>query len=116
MRGSGGRGMAIVLQPETGPELEYKPEKVEEHLLDRNITHFGQSKVTPWTKPPFFAIPATCTRPIADSILDGTFQPGLPGSTGRYLKLLLKALKTRLPELPAGITKTEISQGFRAWK
>ena len=45
---------------------EYDTQKVEDLLFERNIQHFGQSKETPWTQPPFSSIPFTGTGPIAD--------------------------------------------------
>jgi hypothetical protein len=78
--------------------------------------HFGQSKETPWTQPPFSDIPFTGTGPIADAILDGTYHPETTGPTSRYVNLLLDQLKRRLPTLPVGITEAEITKGFQAWK
>jgi hypothetical protein len=53
-------------------------------------------------------MPFDGTRPIADEILAGPH--------GEHVQLLLDALKRKLPELPADIKGTDISQGFRAWK
>ncbi len=95
---------------------EYDSQKVEDHLFDRNILHFGQAKETPWTKPPFSDIPFDGTGPIADAILDGTFpyEPSEPH--GKYIQLLLDSLQAKLPTLPSDITAKDISNGFRVWK
>jgi hypothetical protein len=49
--------------PKTVPnwQQEYAPQKVEELLFERNISHFGQSNETPWTQHPYSTIPATGT-------------------------------------------------------
>jgi hypothetical protein len=95
---------------------EYDAQTVEDHLLARNVAHFGQAKETPWTQPPFSAMPFDGTGPITDEILEGTFQCKPHGPNGEHIQLLLDALKRKLPELPADIKGTGISQGFRAWK
>jgi hypothetical protein len=94
---------------------EYNAHKID-HLFDRNILHFGQSNETPWTKTSFSTIPFGGTGPIADSILQGTFQHTPAGATGRYVTLLLAQLKRKLPTLPIDITEAEISKGFQVWK
>jgi hypothetical protein len=95
---------------------EYDTKKVEELLFERNITHFGQSKETPWTQSPFSAIPFTGTGPIADSILQGTYQYQPTGPTGRYIKLLLEQLKRKLPNISTNYDQNDIAQGFKSWK
>jgi hypothetical protein len=95
---------------------EHDTKKVEEHLFYRNIHHFGQAKETPWTKPPFSAIPFEGNGPIADAILLGEFHYEPSGPHGRYIQLLLNALRQKLPTLPTDITAEDISNGFRAWK
>jgi hypothetical protein len=95
---------------------EYDAQKIEDHLFERNISHFGQSKDTPWTEPPFSSIPFGGTGPIADAILQGTFKHKAAGSTGRYVTLLLAQLKRKLPTLPIDITKEEVRKGFKVWK
>ena len=94
---------------------EYDTQKVEDHLFDRNITHFGQAKETPWTKPPFSDIPFDSTGPLANSILAGTYQHPQSGPHGKYLQLLIDALQQKIPTLPSDITERDISQGFRVW-
>jgi hypothetical protein len=89
---------------------------VEDHLFTRNKAHFGQSKETPWTQPPFSNIPFTGTGDIADSILAGTFSYEPTWSTGLYNKLLIQELRRKLPDLPVGITEKDISDGFKTWK
>jgi hypothetical protein len=100
----------------TGWKREYDPQIVEDHLFDRNITHFGQSKETPWTHPPFSAMPFTGTGALNDSILDGTFQHTPFGPTGRHNQLLLDELRRKLPDLPVETSENDISQGFKTWK
>jgi hypothetical protein len=95
---------------------KHDTQTVEDHLLARNVAHFGQTKETPWTQPPFSAMPFDGTGPIADEILEGTFQHEPHGPHGKCVQLLLDALKRKLPELPADIKGTDISQGFRVWK
>jgi hypothetical protein len=100
----------------TGWRSEYDPQIVEDHLFDRNIMHFGQSKETPWTQTPFSDIPFTGTGPTAESILNGTFQYTPTGPTGRYNQLLLEELRRKLPDLPVEISENDIKQGFKTWK
>ena len=95
---------------------EYDTQKVEDLLFQRNISHFGQAKETPWTKPPFSDIPFDGTGPIAEAILAGTFHYESTGPHGRYIRLLLDALQRKLPTLPTDLTERDISQGFRVWK
>ena len=100
----------------TGWKSEYDPQVAEDHLFDRNTLHFGQSKATLWTQPPFAAIPFTGTGPKADSILEGTYQYTPTGPTGRYNKLLVDELRRKLPDLPVSISENDIQQGFKSWK
>ena len=100
----------------TGWKSEYDPQVVEDHLFDRNTLHFGQSKETPWTQPPFSDIPFTGTGPVADSILEGTYQYTPTGPTGRYNELLIDELRRKLPDLPVSISENDIQQGFKSWK
>jgi hypothetical protein len=95
---------------------EYDSQKVEDHLFDRHIHHFGQAKETPLTKAPFSNMPFDGTGPTADAILEGTFQHEQHGPHGKCNQLLIDALKRKLPTLPADITDKDISNGFRAWR
>jgi hypothetical protein len=95
---------------------EYDTKKVEELLFERNITHLGQSKETPWTQAPFSEIPFTGIGPITDSILQGTYQYQPTGPTGKYIKLLLEQLKRKLPNLATDYDQNDITQGFKSWK
>jgi hypothetical protein len=95
---------------------EYDTAKVEQHLFDRNVHHFGQSQGTPWTQPPFADIPFDGTGPVADSILAGTYIYKPHGPTGRYVQLLLEQLRMQLPPMPVEIKKTDMNKGFQVWK
>jgi hypothetical protein len=53
---------------------------------------------------------------MAESILAGTYQHTSTGPTGRYLKLLLDQLKTKLPALSTDITEKDVKKGFKVWK
>jgi hypothetical protein len=53
---------------------------------------------------------------MTESILYGTFQSTPTGPTDRYNTLLLEELQRKLPDLPAGISETDIQQGFKTWK
>jgi hypothetical protein len=94
---------------------EYDTQKVEDHLFERNITHFGQAQETPWTKPPFSDIPFDGTGPITNAILNGEYTYEQTGPHGKYIKLLLDALQRKLPTLPANITEHDIRQGYKVW-
>jgi hypothetical protein len=95
---------------------EYDSRKVEDHLFDRHIHHFGQAKETPFTKAPFSDMPFDGTGPTADAMLDGAFEYEQHGPHGKYNQLLIDALKRKLPTPPADITEKDISNGFRAWR
>jgi hypothetical protein len=95
---------------------EYDTKKVEELHFERNISHFGQGKETPWSQAPFSAVPFTGTGPITDSILKGTYQYQPTSPTGRYVNLLLDQLKRKLPNLSANFDQNNITQGFKSWK
>jgi hypothetical protein len=95
---------------------ECDSQKVEDHLFDRHIHHFGQAKETPFTKAPFSDMPFDDTGPTVDAVLDCAFECEQHGPHGEHNQLFIDALKRKLPTLPADIAEKDISNGFRVWR
>ena len=91
------------------------PVAIEEHLLRRNKSHFGQALGTFPTVPPFTELVDWCASTLeSDQLLEGEFDTTQITGVGRILMEKLKAT-TDLNSMSAGITEEDWAGKFRVW-
>jgi len=104
--------------PETVTEWEsiHDPALIEEFLLARNKTHFGQAHGTPFTTKPLDAIGAAADTAISEAILQGNIPNTLTSVDPSALDILNK-IADRIPApFTPSFTTDDIRKGFRKWR
>jgi hypothetical protein len=125
-------GLSHILVPDEGDPkaYPYDPDKVatwkmiydhellQNYLLKRNSSHFGQAHGTPFTIPPLTAIDWSATSEHAKEMLDNRkIHPDL-NQKNPFVQEVLQYIATRqqLPDIDISITPEEVARGFRRWK
>jgi hypothetical protein len=98
-------------------ELIHDPEKLQNFIQQRNITHFGQAHGTPFTTPPLDKISWQANSKEAREILNGSIPVSfLTNNPHVYKVIKYMADRPNLPEIDTYITKDQVANGFKKWR
>ena len=114
--------LQVPVNPDVSPKTctEWKsvelPKEINDYILARNRTHFGQAHGTPWTIPPLSeAIDFDAASATADLILEGDYtNPELDDLTSLMIKHMKR--KANLDSIAGEITRQEFEGKIKAWK
>ena len=91
------------------------PDEITQYLLERNKTHFGQAKGTPFTVSPLnVAVDFRSSTETCELILEGKYSNQ---DLDRLTQLVLKHLKHKAPidVIPSTISEADIAKKFSVW-
>jgi hypothetical protein len=92
------------------------PTEVEQHILQRNKTHFGQARDTPPAHPTITDLLGfSGTSSIADQLLKGTIDPSTI-TNDKFGKAILGMCQRTNPEMPFEISLEEFKQPYKTWR
>jgi hypothetical protein len=98
-------------------ELIHDPEKLQNVIQQRNITHFGQAHGTPFTTPPLDKISWQANSKEAREILNGSIPVSFLTNNPHVNKVIqYMADRPNLPDIDTYITKDQVANGFKKWR